>query len=127
MAAIVDISGTYLPPTPPRTWNNRYYFVRHGQSKANESGLIVSGIEGLEKRYGLTALRVSQAHQAAKTLKHEDADDYSLDVADLPNAWVLDKYWCVQRLSYVCVCKPDVYQQHVRSAPCPCVCTGPGA
>eukprot|EP00045_Choanoeca_perplexa_P016049 m.211565 g.211565 ORF g.211565 m.211565 type:complete len:316 (-) comp17151_c0_seq6:56-1003(-) len=75
MAAIVDISGTYLPPTPPRTWNNRYYFVRHGQSKANESGLIVSGIEGLEKRYGLTALGVSQAHQAAKTLKHDMPDN----------------------------------------------------
>ena len=42
-------------------------------------------------------LRYHSAYQLARMLTYHpplvDADDYNLDVADLPNAWVLDKYW----------------------------------
>ena len=48
------------------TLANRYYALRHGQSKANAAGLIVSGIErDRAGDYGLTALGREQALASA--------------------------------------------------------------
>eukprot|EP00730_Choanoeca_flexa_P015815 TRINITY_DN7345_c0_g1_i3.p1 TRINITY_DN7345_c0_g1~~TRINITY_DN7345_c0_g1_i3.p1 ORF type:complete len:323 (+),score=55.75 TRINITY_DN7345_c0_g1_i3:162-1130(+) len=68
MAEIVEVQN-YLPSPPFKIWNNRIYLVRHGQSKANEVGLIVSGREGLSDKFGLTSLGECQAREAAGRLE----------------------------------------------------------
>ncbi|MGH7195783.1 MAG: histidine phosphatase family protein [Candidatus Saccharimonadales bacterium] len=47
--------------------NNRYFIMRHGQSRANIEEIIVSDPKlGKSSRYGLTDLGKQQAEQAAK-------------------------------------------------------------
>jgi broad specificity phosphatase PhoE len=44
---------------------NHYWLLRHGRSRANEAGLIVSNVrDGTGGKYGLAAAGVSQARAA---------------------------------------------------------------
>lgn len=45
--------------------NNRYYLMRHGESRANKNGLIVSQAENALNEYGLTAKGADQVMKAA--------------------------------------------------------------
>mmetsp|Transcript_41387 Transcript_41387/g.67149 ORF Transcript_41387/g.67149 Transcript_41387/m.67149 type:complete len:405 (-) Transcript_41387:429-1643(-) len=49
--------------------NNRYFLVRHGQSKANVEGIILSDpLKGISPRWGLSDVGKEQAREAAKKL-----------------------------------------------------------
>ena len=50
----------------PITLNNRFLLMRHGQSLANERGLIVSCPENAIAQYGLTFAGTQQVHEAIK-------------------------------------------------------------
>ena len=44
---------------------NHYWLLRHGRSRANEAGLIVSNVrDGTSGKWGLAASGVLQAHAA---------------------------------------------------------------
>lgn len=51
----------------PQHLKNRYYIVRHGRSKANEAGIILSTPADGTAEWGLTAEGIRQAEQAAES------------------------------------------------------------
>jgi len=56
---------------PPRSLDNRYYVMRHGESEANVAGIILSNpVVGI-RRYGLTSRGRSQAETSAQALVGE--------------------------------------------------------